>query len=287
MVLLVRLGTFPAVVRMFAEVRRGPLGAMGGMLLAGRIDGGRGLLSHGRARRYPSYALVYVTAGVGRYRDRGHDLAVGAGSLITVTPDEPHWYGVTGASTWDEVYLVFDGPLFTLAEERGVLDRSRPVQTLAPVPYWQHRVERFRTRPAPRSPAERDAEACEVLRLLVDVQVAGEPAPAAGGRDDWFVRSAARLEADLGERVDLAALAQEVGMPYETWRRQFRSRAGVPPARYRLLRRVDAATGLLAYTTLAARDIAATVGFSDEHHLLRHVRAVTGLTPRQHRLASR
>jgi AraC-like DNA-binding protein len=275
------------VVSLFAEVRRDPLGSLGGVLLAGRIDGGRGIRSHGRARRYPSYALTYVTAGTGSYRGSRLDLALGAGSLIYVTPGEPHWYGVTGESGWDEVYLVFDGPLFALAEEQGVIDRSRPVRTLLPVTYWRYRIERFRTRQPPRTPAERDAEACEVLRLLVDLQGATDPAPGLDPADDWFARSQLGLEADLSVALDLAGLAAEVGMPYETWRRHFRTRAGVPPARYRLLRRVDAATGLLAYTTLPARDIAAMVGFSDEHHLLRHVRAVTGLTPRQHRAASR
>ncbi len=267
-----------------AEVRRGASGALGGVVLAGRIDGGRGI-PRGPSRRYPGYALVLVTAGTGRYRDRRHDVPIGPGTLITVSPDEPHWYGVIGPATWDEVYLVFGGPMFVLAEARGVLDRSRPLRRMLPVPYWQHRLERFRTRRPPRTPAERDAEACEVLRLLVDVQVATEPQPASAGGEDWFLRSQQGLESDLGESVDLAGLAQEVGMPYETWRRHFRDRAGVPPARYRLLRRVDAAVGLLAHTTAPVREVAAAVGFSDEHHLRRHVRAVTGLTPGQHRHA--
>lgn len=132
LVLLVGLGSFSAVVGMFAEVRRGPLGAMGGVLLAGRIDGGRGLLSNGRAWRYPSYALVYVSAGTRRYRDSGHDLPVGPGALITVMRHESHGYGVTDTSTSDEVYLVFDGPVFALAGKAACPDRNRPVQTLIP-----------------------------------------------------------------------------------------------------------------------------------------------------------
>lgn len=210
---------------------------------------------------------------------------MGPGTLITVTPDEPHWYGVIGG-TWDEVYLVFNGPLFVLAEAQGVLDRARPLRRMLPVPYWQHRVERFRTRQPPRSPAERDAEACEVLRLLVDLQVATDPLPASSQQEDWFVRSQRGLESDLSRPLDLTSVAREVGLPYETWRRHFRDQAGVPPARYRLLRRVDAAVGLLAYTTAPVRDVAAAVGFSDEHHLRRHLRTVTGLTPGQHRHAA-
>lgn len=275
------------MVAVFSETRRGPAGALGGLLLAGRIDGGRGVLSHGRARRYPSYGLAYVTAGAGRYRDSQHDVAVQAGSVVYVTPRLPHWYGVVDRSTWDEVYLVFDGPLFALAEERGVIDRSRPVRTLQPVPYWSSRIEQFRTRQRPRTAAERDAEACDLLRLLVDVQAAADPAPEPEPTLEWFLASQRELESDLGRPLDLRDLARQVGLPYETWRRQFRARAGVPPARYRLLRRVDAATELLAYTTLPTRDIAASLGFSDEHHLSRHVRGVTGLSPRQYRTARR
>lgn len=275
------------MVVVFSETRRGPHGAMGGLLLAGRIDGGRGVLSHGRARRYPFYGLAYVTSGFGRYRDSQHDVAVQAGNLVYVTPQQPHWYGVVNHSAWDEVYLVFDGPLFTLAEERGVIDRSRPVRTLLPVAYWLSRIEQFRTRQRPRTSAERDAEACDVLRLLVDVQAATDPSPRREPTLEWFVASQRGLEADLGRPLDLMDVARQVGLPYETWRRNFRARAGVPPARYRLLRRVDAATELLAYTTLPTRDIAASLGFSDDHHLSRHVRAVTGLSPRQYRNARR
>ncbi len=269
--------------------RRGPAGRLGDVRLAGRIDGGRGV-PPGPPRRYPSFALTYVTAGSGRYREAGRDLPLSAGSLVHVFPGRPHWYGVSGPGGWDEVYLVFEGPIFELAARTGVLDPRQPVRTLLPVPYWLHRLDDFRTRRPPRTAAARDAEACDLLRLLTEIHGTSQPGHGAldGGRgEDWFLRSQDLLEAELDQPLRPERVAEAVGMPYETWRRRFRERAGCAPARHRLLRRVDAATELLTHTSLSTREIAATLGFSDERHLIRPFRAVTGATPRAVRDAGR
>jgi len=128
----------------------------------------------------------------------------------------------------------------------------------------------------------RDAEACEVLQLITDFAASSAcAAPPTAADSDWFEISCSRLRADVGEHLDLAAVAAEVGMPYETWRRRFRHRSGYPPGRYRLDRRIDTAVALARYSTMRVREIAVSLGFSDEQHLIRHVRAATGRTPRQ------
>lgn len=67
-------------------------------------------------------------------------------------------------------------------------------------------------------------------------------------------------------------------MSYESWRRSFAAETGVPPARWRQLRRVDAASELLRRTGLTTREIADSVGFSDGHHLSKVFRRVAGMT---------
>lgn len=265
---------------------RGSSGRLGQLRLAGRVLGGRGL--PGRAlRRYPSFALTYITAGTGRYIDRAHDVPVTAGTLIHVFPGHPHWYGTSGG-TWDETFLVFDGALFELASEVGILDRSRPVRTLLPVPSWQRRLDDFRTRRRARTASAREAEACELMGLLAEAS-AGEalddPAfPEAA--PSWFTRSRELLESHLDRRLHMPAVAEAVGMPYETWRRGFRERAGCGPGQYRSRHRLDAAAELLVHTSLSVREIAAALGYSDERHLIRRFRAEMGTTPRRFRDAS-
>jgi len=218
---------------------------------------------------------------------------VPAGSLVLVTPGWPHWYGVTGGGTWDEVYLIFEGPLFDLAAEQGVFAAGVSAPLSQPQA-WGRRLDHFRLRRPPTSAAGRDREALDVLRTVIEARAAsvaqgsavpgeGVGSPAGPWSGDWFARSQRLLEASLDERVDPADVAAGVGMGYETWRRRFRDRAGVAPAQYRLQHRVDAACTMLTTTALAARDIAAVLGFSDEHHLARHVRRETGLSPRAYR----
>ncbi|MEV0001519.1 AraC family transcriptional regulator [Micromonospora sp. NPDC050980] len=268
--------TPPALV----AYRTGPPGRLGRVHSVGRVQGGRGVPT-GPPRRFHSHALMYVWGGHGRYRDARHDLPLGPGHLVHVLPGHAHWYGVTGAGTWNEVHLVFSGPAFDLAARQGLVDPVRPVRRLTPVEHWRDRLDRFRTVRPPRGPAGADDEVCEVLRLLVEI-AARDAVPehdgAPAGPPGWLVESRVRLGDDLGGPLDLRAVALAVGMSYETWRKRFQAATGEPPARYRQRRRVEAAGELLRRTSLTNRDIAASLGFTDEHHLAKQFRRLTGLT---------
>ena len=262
--------------------RRGPLGALGGVTLAGRVEGSRGA-PPGKPVRHPSFGFTYLFGGAGRYRDAQHDLALGPGSLVFVFPDHPHWYGTVGNDTWNELFLVFDGPLFHTAVAAAVIDPGHPVHTLSPISSWVNRIDRFRMRPSPRSGPARDAEACDVLRLITEMRGSFASAPPSANTADWLDVSCQLLGGDLGERLGLTSVAATVGMPYETWRRRFHARSGHSPAHYRMLRRLDAAVSLLIETPLSSRDIAAALGFADEHHLIRRFKEAHGCSPRQYR----
>lgn len=279
-----------AVPRATVSGRAGPAGRLGRVRYAGRVEGVRGLPGSG-LRRFDGYALACLVRGRGRYRDPTHDVVVEPGDLVTVVPGRPHWYGAAGPALWTDVHLVFDGPVFDLAVRQGLLDAGVPVRRLRPPQQWVDRIDAFRTRRAPRTAAGVDDEVCDVLRLLVDVAAHdgaahdARPDGAGPGADGaaWLAESQALLAADLAAPLALADVAAAVGMSYETWRRRFRAGTGVPPARYRLLRRVDAARDLLRRTSMGTRDIAASLGFADEHHLARQFRRTTGRTTAQFR----
>ena len=238
-------------------------------------------------RRFPSHALMYLYRGRGVYVDAEYRLPLEPGSLVHVLPGRPHWYGVEGSGTWAELYLVFGGDLFDLALSSGIIASDPPIRRIVPVNHWARRIDHFRLRRPPRSPAGRDREASEVLQLLVELAGHDTERPAQRDEicraDDWFSTSELLLESRLEATIDLREIADVAGMPYETWRRSFRATAGVAPGRYRLLRRIDAARELLLNSSMSTRDIAATLGFSDERHLIRHFKATMGTTPRGYR----
>ena len=258
---------------------------LGEVLVAGRIAGGRGLPA-GTTRRHPTWGLTFVTAGRGRYRDAGHDEAVGAGTLVVVHPGHPHWYGADHRG-WDEHFVVFDGLLFDLATRSGALSPAHPLVHDLPVRRWSARFAAFERR-RPPTVQGRDAEAAELLAALLEARsVAEQRSSQAPPSADWLERSVELLGGDLGEGLDLREVAAAVGQPYETWRRRFREATGTSPYAHRSQRRLAAATELLVHTGLGVRDIAAATGFTDERHLIRRFRAATGLTPRAFRDASR
>jgi transcriptional regulator GlxA family with amidase domain len=118
---------------------------------------------------------------------------------------------------------------------------------------------------------------CDVLHVLADLAARGEAGPpdVPGG---WLARSQALLASDLAEPLDLPGVAAAVGLGYESWRKRFQAETGLAPARYRAQRRIEAAADLLRRTTLSNREIAASLGFSDEHHFAKRFRATTGRT---------
>ncbi len=90
-----------------------------------------------------------------------------------------------------------------------------------------------------------------------------------------------RLNAQVFERdtpLSLEALAGEAGLSPWHFARQFERSTGLPPHRYLLRARVEAAKNLLL-AGMPASEAALTVGFSSQSHLGRHLRRIAGVTP--------
>jgi AraC-like DNA-binding protein len=78
-------------------------------------------------------------------------------------------------------------------------------------------------------------------------------------------------------------VARALGVPYETFRKQFQRYVGVSPARYRTVRRIDAACALLQDSRNTIQSVALRLGFADEYHFSRRFKQVNGLSPRAFR----
>jgi AraC-like DNA-binding protein len=87
------------------------------------------------------------------------------------------------------------------------------------------------------------------------------------------------IESHLDERISLEALASMAGLSAHHFARAFRQSVGTPPHGYLLQRRLEHVEHLLRDTQLPLSQIALDVGFSDQSHLARHFRRLTGMPP--------
>jgi AraC-like DNA-binding protein len=83
--------------------------------------------------------------------------------------------------------------------------------------------------------------------------------------------------------VNYDALAADLGISVETFRRQFRAAVGVSPHAYVVQARIAAAKKLLAETRLPLKSVAASMGYNDLFFFARQFRQTAGVTPGMYR----
>jgi AraC-like DNA-binding protein len=87
------------------------------------------------------------------------------------------------------------------------------------------------------------------------------------------------IDEHIGEKISLGALSSMAGLSLNHFARAFQQSVGVPPHRYVLQRRVQHVEQMLRETQLPLSQIALAAGFSDQSHLARHFRRLTGMPP--------
>jgi AraC-like DNA-binding protein len=236
-------------------------------------------------RTLHEYALVYLLHGSGRYVDaNGTTCDVKTGDLILLYPGLAHRYGPAKTGQhWTEFFLMFDGPVFDQWEACGLLNRQRPICHVEPVEYWLQRLEGiFSTGQVPRVTAPL-IDVCRLQLTLAEILQEGERGRETIADTGWVSHACGLLERDLGQELDLADVAQQLGMHYESFRKRFRQIIGMPPAKYRISRVMDRACDLMQEGTLIDKEIAARLGFCDEFYFSRRFKQVVGCSPRRFR----
>jgi AraC-like DNA-binding protein len=234
-------------------------------------------------RVFGSYALVYFLEGEGDYSDaNGYRHKVIPGDFVLVTPELPHRYCTRQGRYWTEFHIIFSGPVFDLCRRQGILDEGRPIAHHTPVEEWTGRMQSIVTEPTSQSIIEKTSEVSRLLTLLTEV-FAGENETESNATADWLSKAKAILDSNLEIDVDPKTIARDLGVSYETFRKNFQKQFGMSPVSYRTRRRMEVACRLLELTTMTHHTIAEHLGFSDEFHFSKRFKQHVGMSPREYR----
>ncbi|MEP3226828.1 MAG: AraC family transcriptional regulator [Parasphingorhabdus sp.] len=257
-------------------VRNVAVSPLGGIRIACFVKNGAGVLTSRRI--LPHFTLVYVLQGTGSYRDEnGLAFDVNAGDAIIVLPGLEHWYGPPKGSVWDELYLVFEGPIFDLWRKNGCFDTSKPVVPLHPSDYWIDQIKQAIGEQNDGDSVKMMAEAVRMQQLLMDIQNAARNDVEA---DIQWLQNAKRA---LETSRDVHEASDALGMSYELLRKKFRKLSGMAPGKYRSGFLMEQACDLLADRSLTLRQIAARLDYCDEYHFSKQFSKIIGWSPREYR----
>jgi len=252
---------------------------LGKISLLGMMRQNRGL---GSMRVYGKWAFVYVVEGQGYYEDgNGLSREVESGDWILVFPELAHRYGPYPGQRWNEFYICFHGPLFEGWRQAGIFDAARPVGSLKPVSLWWKEMAAMVKRMESRGTSA--LEAVTLWQAMLGKIMAGRK-PARNAAHERIERACHLLERK-SEKDDAGGrrTAEELGMGYDNFRKQFVRHMGVPPGRYREQLRAERAKQLLRAKRLTNKELAEMLGFCDEAHFSKAFTRLAGVSPRAFR----
>ena len=259
-------------------------GIFGRVSLAGQHLCSPGI-SFASMRVLGSYALVYLLEGGGRYQLSGQKPhPCRKGDLLIIFPDIAHGYGPDPGGRWDEIFLVFEGEIFDLWRNHGILSPSRPILRL---PQFELNARRLKKIAALSRGSDKLRQLEQVCKLQSFLASALADQTGTGGNSgftkwpDWMVAAVEQMEGDLS--LPAEEIARSIGLSYESFRKKFRAITGDSPAYYKTRIAVDLARKLIYEQQLTNKELAEKLGFCDEFHFSRRFQQVTGQRPKDFR----
>lgn len=230
---------------------------------------------------HDAWTVLLVDAGMVRYDLERHEHGVRR-SLVTVLPPYVAHDGRSATpGGFRKRVLYLDPGLIDVGLLGRAVDR----------PGWSDPLLRSELDLVHRAVAHPgdELEAESRLALAADRlarHLRGQAVEAVAPREPALVgRLRELLDAHLVDGISLHAAAVELGAHPTHLVRAFRRATGIPPHRYVVGRRLDAARRLLLAGERPA-DVAVAVGFHDQAHLTRHFRRLLGVPPGQYAVSA-
>jgi AraC family transcriptional regulator len=116
--------------------------------------------------------------------------------------------------------------------------------------------------------------------MISHVAEGDQPQMRRGGLALWQARRvAARVDANLAERISTPELAKALNLSVSHFSRAFKCTFGVSPHAWVLRRRMEVAQGLMLTTSAPLSEIAVICGMADQAHFTHCFRRLFGETP--------
>jgi AraC-like DNA-binding protein len=237
----------------------------------------------GALRVTSDWFLAYMITGSGQLLiDNGcHD--IGQGSVVCLPPESGFRVEIDREHPYCIYYVTFGGQSM---RERKVCTAIDELTPTAEIGLCRDVIRMFRdlleTGVSRTVDAQRELGASIVL-LVAKLVNRLHDRRSAEHRPTAVDRAKAIMAAHIFDHISVGEIAREVGVPKSTFRRTFRSNAGISPYHYFIERKIEAAKNDLLMDATPLRAIAEKYCFTDQYHFSRVFSRVTGCRPTEWR----
>jgi AraC family transcriptional regulator, arabinose operon regulatory protein len=226
------------------------------------------------------YVVVYVLDGTGAFVDwNGVVHRVEAGCALQMPPGRRHSVEHNPDGRWLEAWITLDGSFARALMAVGAIDETRPVLRPGIDRSLIEQFDRIRTDLHDALDRDLPATLAAVHALIVALHAADRRRESPDPTATLVERACAALGRDLSRRIDLHAIAAELELSYERFRKIFRQRQGISPGEYRIRRRIDQARALITQHRLSNKEIAYALGYADPFTFSKQFKQVVGMSP--------
>ena len=230
---------------------------------------------------HEEYQLCFIQSGGGELFYRGAHHPTPATSLFIVHPGEVHSNHTLTGCSFSSLYIapeLIAGNVSDVASRQTTLPFFPDPLVFDPeildayaalVISLEHRA----------APFERESALLELLAQLVTRRAQERPRLKASGKEHAAVRKVReRLIEDYAQSISLEELARLVNLSPFHLTRVFTREIGMPPHAFQTQVRIAHAKKLIRAGLPLSR-VAATTGFADQSHFIRHFKRLLKITP--------
>lgn len=233
------------------------------------------------------YQIVYISAGSGWFESaKTGAVEIKAGSAFLLFPDIWHRYAPKRTTGWTEHFVELRGPALDRLQKEGVLRPENAVFPLGDAPQVTETLGTLHRLAQEGGTGSRERMATLALHLLATILHA-RPSTAPSGEERAVRQIEARMHEALGDRLQMADLAREAGLPYDRFRHCFKALTGLAPKQYYRQLQLRRAEELLLHTEHTLAKIADELGFDSAFHFSAIFKEHTGQSPSRWRQSRR
>jgi AraC-like DNA-binding protein len=239
------------------------------------------------------YGLLYFNSGSSwlfESETASSAIEVPAGSAVFLFPGMWHRYRPlmdTGGDFWSTLWCTFGGGIARQWQRNGLISPAQPVVHVGSSPSLVSVFRRLhncvRSNEAVGPQPTLSAGIVELLKNIDAARSRPEPSISA----DVIQQAKTMLEDIMVQNVAPKQISRILNIPYNHFRHSFKQATGMSPHQYQLQLLMRRAKELLETTEMPIKDVAFTVGFSDQYYFAKVFKMRAGMTPTQWRTQSR